>query len=302
MVNILRQGRYDILHSWDGMSDVYASLVKTVAGIPWVAGSVRTVEGLRGWREWLQRCSWLRANVVLANSKAGLRAFRVGQRQGRVIYNGIDLKRFGTTARALSRGSLGIGETDFVVGMVANFTRYKDQPTLIRAAARLLERGTPLRVLFIGEGPTRQTCEAMVQESGHVDRFLFLGRQLHPENFIPIFDVGVLTSAATGEGCSNAVLEYMAMGKPVVVTAAGGNREIVDEGHNGYLVGIGEHELLAERLLELCQDPVLRMSMGVRGKRTVVERFSRERMVGDFVSLYQGLVERSVGVSMGHLA
>jgi glycosyltransferase involved in cell wall biosynthesis len=248
----------------------------------------------------LQRGSWLRANVVLANSKAGLRAYRVSQRQGRVIYNGVDLKRFGTMARAVSRGSLGIGEADFVVGMVANFTQYKDQPTLIRAAAKLLERGTPLWVLFIGEGPTRQACEAMVQESGRADRFLFLGHQLHPEDFIPIFDVGILTSAETGEGCSNAVLECMAMGKPVIATAAGGNKEIVDEGYSGYLVGVGDHELLATRLLELSQDPALRMSMGQQGKRAVAERFSQDRMVRDFVSLYQGLVAEHVSISTGY--
>jgi len=289
---IVRQGGYRILHSWEGMVDVYAVLVKAVTGARWVAGSIRTAEGIRGWREWLQRALWVCADAVLANSRAGLCAFYVGARQGRVIYNGIDLERFSDAAGAVSRESLGIGTEDYVVGMLANLTRYKDQPTLIRAGCRLLERGVPLRVVFVGDGPTRAACESLARQSGWEDRFLFLGRQLYPERLIPLFDVGVLVNPPTGEGCSNAVLECMAMGKPVVVTDAGGNPELIRAGENGYLVGVGDDEGLSARLATLYYDAGLRSAMGARGRDMVRADFSRQRMVSEYVALYRGLVER----------
>lgn len=289
-VGVLNEGHYDLIHTWDGMSDIYAFLIKAVTGVTWVAGSGRTAEGLRTWREWLQRLSWLRADAVVANSKASLRAFRLDSSKGHVIYNGIDLKRFNQSNRSVSRQELGFDDTDFVIGMVANFTHYKDQGTLIHAAIKLLHKGMPLGVVLLGDGPRRTVCQDMAQESGFAKRFAFLGSQVHPERYIATFDVSVLTSAKTGESCSNALLECMAMGVPVVATNLGGNVEVVEDGRTGYLVPFGDPASVAERLFSLYRDPSGRLEMGERAAQVVQERFSREQMVENFAKLYSQLL------------
>jgi len=75
------------------------------------------------------------------------------------------------------------------------------------------------------------------------------------------------------EGMSNALLEYMAAGKPVVATAVGGNVEVIRDRENGLLVPVGDAAALAKAVLELVRDRDLAQRLGAAARRTVEERF-----------------------------
>jgi glycosyltransferase involved in cell wall biosynthesis len=105
-------------------------------------------------------------------------------------------------------------------------------------------------------------------------------------------DIGLLLSNATqhAEGCSNAIMEYMACGLPVVCTDSGGNPELVEDGVNGLLVAPGDTAALVRTLRALRDDPTLAARMGAEGRARVASRFCVEEMAAGFVAVYERLL------------
>ena len=92
------------------------------------------------------------------------------------------------------------------------------------------------------------------------------------------------------EGISNTILEAMACGLPVVATRVGGNPELMEDGMTGRLVPQANAEAMAGALFHYYDDPVLARRHGRAGRQLVLQRFSLDRMVSDYLSLYDGLL------------
>jgi glycosyltransferase involved in cell wall biosynthesis len=112
--------------------------------------------------------------------------------------------------------------------------------------------------------------------------------------------VGVLSSKA--EGFANAILEYMAAGLPVVATDVGGAREAIAEDETGYLVASGDAEKMAERIIEVLNEPKRAREMGERGKLIAAEKFSCDRHLQNTLELYDELLSHpgSAPTRIGH--
>ena len=144
-------------------------------------------------------------------------------------------------------------------------------------------------LLIAGDGPERSRLEALVRELGIAPAVRFLGVQSDMEAILSALDVFVLTSHS--EGFSNAILEAMGMGLPVVASKVGGNIEMVEDGVNGFLVDPGDSEGVDRRLLELAREPERRRAMGMAGRRWVERTNSREVVFAAFRDLYQGVLD-----------
>ena len=174
--------------------------------------------------------------------------------------------------------------------MVATFSRYKDYPTLIRAARIVLGRRQDVAFVGVGSGPTLAECRAMVREDER-SHLVFPGRvDGSVEDVMAMFDIGVL--ATFTEGISNSIIEYMVMGKPVVATDGGGTPELVVDGETGFLVRPGDAEGLADRLCTLLDDAGLRARMGRLGRRHIEQHFAQERTVARYGEVYDRLIGR----------
>jgi glycosyltransferase involved in cell wall biosynthesis len=182
-----------------------------------------------------------------------------------------------------SRKLLGIS-SPLVVGMVASFWQQKDYPTFFAAAQILLRKRSDLTFLAVGTGTDSRKAMDYI-DSELLANFRLMGKQSNVETIISTMDVCVL--ATFTEGTSNAILEYMAMGKPVVATAGGGTTEIIDDGVNGFLVLPSDPEILATKIQLLLDDTALRRIMGQAGLIRIKEAFSIDRMVDDYLSLYR---------------
>lgn len=153
------------------------------------------------------------------------------------LYNCVDLdefKRLPPTDRTAARAELGFAPEDRVIIMVARMVAQKNHDLVLQAAPDLLRESPQARFLFVGGGPDEDALKARAQEAGIADKCVFLGRRDDVPRLLAASDVAILPSFK--EGFSNAVLEAMACGLPVVASNVGGNGEIIDHGENGYLL------------------------------------------------------------------
>lgn len=202
------------------------------------------------------------------------------------IYNGVDLDRFGASREPRLRSELGLDPGTRLVGMVANIRRSKGHEYFIRAARKISECVPEARFLAVGEvdNSLGRPLRDLVRELGLQDQFLFLGFRPDVPAILAELDVFVL--ASTDEGLSIATLEAMAAGRPVVVTRSGGPQELVADGETGYLVPAADPDALAARVCEILRDPALGVSLGAQARAAVANRFSLQRMVEEYESLY----------------
>lgn len=285
IIRLAREFRPDVIHSWELMCSVYAIPVKLAVGAKLVNGTVRNApERIPAFGKLSVRHHLTRpfSDIILGNSEKGLDAYRVPPAKRHCIYNGFDMGRLaGLPAPEKVRRQLGI-ETTFVVGMVGTFSEKKDQPTLIRAARSVLEKNRDVTFLFLGAGERLEHCRELARGE---ERIRFLGRRDDVEAIVNAFDIGVLSTFT--EGISNAVMEYMALGKPVIASIGGGTGELVKDQETGYLVPSGDPILLADRILHLLSQPDHAREMGVAGRKRIETAFSLETMTDRFVELYR---------------
>lgn len=177
------------------------------------------------------------------------------------------------------------------IGLVASLTPVKRIDVFLRALQTVATKrpDIPWQAVVLGEGPEGEVLRTQTREAGLAERVHFPGAVREVSPFLHHLCIGVLCSDR--EGFSNAVLEYMAHGLPVVVTAVGGNAELVDAA-SGLCVPAGDHEALADALIRLADDPVLRARLGAGGRDKVATRFSWDHSMAELEGYYSRLLAR----------
>ena len=207
------------------------------------------------------------------------------------IYNGLDLRRFEGLAQPHDkRQELGIPDSALVIGTVSRLAPEKGLSDFIDAAPQALSAMPRAWFLVVGDGPMRGKLEAEAIQKGLGGRMIFTGFRRDVLDLLAAMDIFAL-SAISREALSIAVLEAMALKKPVVATNVGGTYELVVDGENGLLVPPGDAKGLAEALIALCKDKGKRMVMGKAGRRRVERLFRIEDMVAKNLELYRELVD-----------
>lgn len=229
-------------------------------------------------------------NLVCGNSMAVIEDLKdegIPPSRLRLIYNGLPLERFdGCLPRAQVREALRLDDDCLVLAMVANLIPYKGHGDLIDALALIKDRLPENWVLLcVGrDDGIRGGLEARALASGLGDCVRFLGPRTDVPDLLCAADIGVLCSHE--EGFSNAILEGMAAGLPMVVTDVGGNAEAVVHGDTGLVVPAKSPEALSAALLAMASDPQ-RAAMGARGRQRVATVFSMDACLRGYRDLYE---------------
>jgi L-malate glycosyltransferase len=199
-----------------------------------------------------------------------------------VIYNGVTISARTGTVPAVFQGHA----ADVWLGLVASLTAVKRHDLLIRALAAVAKTagGSRVRVVLLGDGPERSRLEQLAAQCGVADLVHFEGAVTDVGAYLQKLDIGVLCSDR--EGLSNAILEYMAAGLPVVATEVGGNAELVTR-ENGICVPANDVDALASALVKLIADRQLRTSMGAASFARVQRDFSWESSMATLQAYYR---------------
>ncbi len=287
---ICKEYKPDIVHCWDSMTAMYSIPACKLLKIKLVNGMIVDSPS----RQHIFNKYWLRAkiafpfsNMIIGNSKAGLDAYKVPVKKSFFIYNGFNFDR---TSRIDEKDivleKLGI-KTKFVIGMVAAFSVYKDYKTYFSAAQSLLGKRNDITFLALGSDTDSEEAKMHI-DAKYLDHFRLLGKRSDVESLVNAMDICVLSTFT--EGISNSILEYMALGKPVIATHGGGTDEIVVDGKTGLLVATSNAAELASKMELMLNDPEMRSSFGKAGKERIEKIFSINNMVNAYVSHYERLL------------
>lgn len=211
---------------------------------------------------------------------------KIGPCDGKIqtLYNGIDVRAFTFNDDQENR--------DNVLLHVARLHPVKGQEYLLRACRLLKDRGLDFRCLIIGEGPQRPTLERLIKDLDLTETCFLLGSKTHDE-LIPYYQqakVFVLTSVS--EGLGNVLKEALACGLAVAASRVGGIPEVVIDGKTGCLFEVGNIEEIAQKILELWNDPQKRSYLTRNGRKLVEEEFDYQRQTKKLFDIWTNPVNR----------
>jgi glycosyltransferase involved in cell wall biosynthesis len=276
------------------------------APIAWLAGrrtlvmsrrSLNVYQRNRPFLAFFEKFLHPRMKAVLGNSHAVVEQLRdegAPPTNTFLIYNGYSPPApRPSPAGPLFRQSLGLSDDSFVLTMTANLIPYKGHADLLNALNAITTKlPETWRVLFVGrdDGIGDALLET-AQKMGISDHILFLGSRSDVAEIMTITDIALLCSHE--EGFSNAIIEAMAAGRPVIATNVGGNRESIVHNQTGLLTPPKDPEDLGQAILELSHDPAKRQTMGAAALKRFNEMFTLDKCVSQYQFFYENILRAS---------
>ncbi len=283
--NVLKIVNPDIIHVWGNMVAIYAIPAKIILRKRMINSQITDAPikfkgGLLS-----NKTTFLFSNIITSNSHAGIVSYNAPKEKSIVINNGFDFSRIAKLQAPYEIRKRFAITTKFAVGMVATFYELKDYTTFIKAALTIVKKRTDISFLCIGSGDSSRYQKMVPNE--FKNNILFLGKQENIEPIMNICDIGVLTTYT--EGIPNTIMEFMALGKPVIVTDGGGSKELVLDKKNGFLISPGNPGELTEKINYLLENPGEALKLGNEGRLRIKDEFGIEKMVNSFYKIYQDL-------------
>ncbi|WP_158859264.1 glycosyltransferase family 4 protein [Lunatibacter salilacus] len=277
---ICREFKPDIIHTWGSMQTFYAIPSTVLCKASLVNSQITSAHPHSSRSFGSKILDWINfrfSHIIIANSRAGLSAFNPPLQKSLVISNGINLDRFENLPSKINiKEKYGI-HTPFLVVMTATISPNKDYFLFLKVANAILKVRNDITFLGMGgffvNDPMYREIQQIVNQSPNL---IFAGRVDEVEAVVNACDIGVLFSPF-GEGISNAIMEYMALAKPVIASDAGGNSELITHNYNGYLVGNSVEEI-TKLVLAFIDDPEKSRVYGNRGREIIEETFSLSKM------------------------
>lgn len=192
-----------------------------------------------------------------------------------VIKNGVDIP---------TESSPRLENRNFVIGSAGRLVPVKDYELMVRMAAEIVKQDSNIRFVIAGDGPLREQLRSKIDHLGLSNQFELVGTIDDMNHFYRSLDLYINTSIH--EGIPMTVLEAMAHGVPVVACAVGGNKEIIEDGRNGFLVFERDPKLLAEKCLHLKRNDSLWSEISKGARQRVVSNFSDIQMANQYHELY----------------
>jgi L-malate glycosyltransferase len=290
LLGFLRRTHIEVAQSFDFYTNLMLIPAARLAGVPVVVASQRQLgDLLTPMQRRVQNLAFRMADCVVCNSLAaadqlarqGLPSMKVT-----VIPNGLPPEAFQETAPALPPES-GVMR----VGMIARMNeRAKNHALFLRAAAIVARRFPLAEFVLVGDGPFRKEWEELAQQLGLGSRTHFLGERYDIPAVLAALDVVV--SASRTESLSNAILEAMAAGRPVVASRVGGNPELVRDRETGLLVTPDDEDALVNALKTVLISPGIAREWGQNARRIAQANYKLDYAQERFAQLYLDLLAK----------
>lgn len=256
------------------------------ANVPVVLHIEQNCERYPFWRRWAAQKLAARTTVTVCVSHGvadHVRRLGLAGPRLEIIHNGVEAARYAADAPPFASRS-----QDIV--MIARFARQKDQPTLIRAAKRLVDSGWTGRLILGGDGKAshRRACEKLAASLGLANRVQFPGRVTNAAVLYHRCRAAVLSTHY--EGLPLVLVDYMAAGCAAIGSDAAGVNDVIEPGVNGWRFPRGDDAALAAALTEVLAGGPAVEAIVARGQADAPARFSLQRMIDRYEALFAELL------------
>jgi glycosyltransferase involved in cell wall biosynthesis len=285
--------RPEIVHTWLFAANSYGRQAALAAGVKHLVAGERCVDRWKVWYEFaIDRRLAKRTERIVTNSAAVADFYAehgIDREKFVVIPNGVPpFIPPADNPRAALAQELDLPVDARWIGVVGRLWPQKRVKDLVWGAELLRVARDDVRVLILGDGPQRWRLERYARQVGSASIIRFLGERPDVPRFLP--HLYALWMGSGYEGQSNAILEAMAAGLPVVATDIPGNRELVVPHETGLLVKVGDRANLARKIQTLLNDPALAARLGAAGRERIERDFSVEQMVARHADFYRSLL------------
>ena len=284
----------DLVHTWIFAANAYGRAAGLACGVKCLVAGERCVDPWKGWPELAVDRYLARHTQRIVAVSPGVRDFYVGKglpaEKIDVIFNGVPPSEPSPATREQVLAELELPEDARLVGLIGRLWPQKRVKDAIWAADLLKRIRDDVHLLVIGDGPHRDRLRMFRDQVEIRDKVHFLGHRDDVPRLLPHLDV--LWSTSAYEGQSNAILEAMAAGLPVVATDVPGTRDLVVHGQTGYLVPVGKlsRAAVAGHTNTILDDAELAQRLGQSARRRMLDAFSVEKMVTRYAELYRELL------------
>ncbi len=290
IVRLLRNAQPDILHSWNFYPTAYCAVCGRVARIPVLIGSLRNEP------EIILRKFGFKAKLIFRSvhgfvinsqyARTLLQRINIKTAPLLVVYNAVEVPEITDHAHAAAVlvESWEIPRGPSLIGTVGRLIPEKNHTMFLRVLKKALESGNNVHGIIIGDGPLRKALQGEADRMRLRNNLTFTGARDNVQELLPGLSVFCLTSIS--EGLSNAVMEAMAAGVPVVATDVGGIRELIDDGVSGFIVPSEDTEAMVEKVMRLLDSAELRRKVGMAGREKMMREFTVERMTDRLQNVY----------------
>ena len=295
LARLMREGKYDIVHSHNWATMLYGILAGRLARVPVVLHGEHGLndddrKGVSFRRKVATTSlSHLTTAVVAVNEFIKRQAEeRWGLSHNRVVSipNGVDLERFAPGPRTRE------AHAELVIGTVARFDPIKNLPCIMRGFDQFRQRNTArkARLVLVGDGPLRPEMQALAASLPCADDIEFPGETRTPEEWYGRFDLYI--NGSFSEGMSNTILEGMACGLPVIASDVPGNSAWLEEGVNALFFESDNTDDLARCLTAFADEPGLIQRMGGENRRHTERNYDNRNFLLRYHQFYQHLLDK----------
>jgi len=270
---MIRKEKYDLCMLWSTLpGGLGVWMLRKLTGLPYIVrvtgpdipGFEARYQGVYKVVSPVIKRTWRNAEVVIGKCKQEIDMIQANENRVilKTIYNGIDTEKFQPIYQARKPNEA------LKLLCVARLIQRKGQHMLIQAAEQLKAKEIPVQIKLVGNGDEEEAYRKLAKELKVEAEIEFVG-------YVPREEIAQIYAWADAfclpsynEGMSNAVLEAMAVGLPVIVTPTGGTEELVSHGKNGFIFDFDDIDTLAEQIQQLAENPE---------KCTVMGKLARKR-------------------------
>lgn len=291
-----REKQIALMHTYGLKAHIIGRLVGKCLGIPVNISSVHSTDP---WRKWyhvlLERLTSPLTDLYISNSEAGRIATHQRERiplaKIVTISNGIRVEEYQADEAQTERmrRRLGLRGEDRVLGIVANLRVMKGHKTIVDAFSAIQQHFPTTKCLCIGSDFLQGEIQRYVREKRLEQVILFPGFQKDIPSLLSLLEIFLLPSL--WEGLPTAMMEAMAMKRPVIASAVGGIPELVEHGKTGLLIPPNDPHALAEAVVQLLRDPQRAQRMGQVGYEKIRREFSLHAMAARTEAMYDQLLK-----------
>ena len=295
LYRLLRKMQPTIVNTLLSRSNSLGVLVAALAQVPIILASVRVCYPPERWARTLRERAVFRlvdcVTVVSSSTRQlVIEELRVPADRVQLVANGIDMNECTSIVDRTDLPFVSLHPEEYVVGTVGRLHNQKGHRYLIEAAQRVLRTIPDVHFVIVGDGCLDDQLRAMACSLGVADRMTFTGRLAHDLTLSMISRMDLFVLPSLYEGMPNALLEAMALGRPVVASAVDGNLDVVVDDETGVLVPPGDATALVNAIVGLVQDDILRARLGCAARNRVQSEFTAQKMVERLTTIYHDLM------------